>query len=120
MEIIGWITGATLFGALAMYSGMKISEYQKKKEIEQNKRIETISNELNDLKEQLKGKQLPYFVRDGLEDWRAIENANEFDLTRIQLYLQEMTKTVDQAVERKQRAVDIYKSLRNPNNKRKP
>ena len=69
-----------------------------------------------DLEAQLKGRQLPYFVRDGLEDIKALENYDAFDLARVRLYLTEAMKTVDAAAERQDKMGEIYNALRNHKN----
>ena len=100
-----------LLGGLIVYASMKVIHWYKKREEDLVKRIK-------DLEEQLKGKQLPYFVRDGLEDIKALENKDEFDLARMRLYLEEAMKTIDQAAERKKRMSEVYSSLRNHTKKK--
>lgn len=101
-----------LFGALVAYGLMQVKQAHEKRKADFERR-------LKDLEEQINGKQLPYFVRDGLEDIKALENKDTFDLARLRLYLEEAIKTVDQAASRQNKMSEVYDELRNPKNRRK-
>lgn len=116
MDILCLISIGALFGAAAMYSAMKIIDHYKRQEAETaeiKKQNDAILNDLSNLHQQIKGRQLPYFIRDGLEDIKTLENNDSFDLARIRTYAEELIKTVDQAADRQTRMVEIYNRLRN-------
>jgi hypothetical protein len=116
MDTIHLIGISTLFGATAMYCGMKILEHYRhirKENEELKKQNDNVILEYAGLLDQLKGKQLPYWLRDGLEDWKALENNDAFERARQKLFLQEQIKILDQADDRKRRKDEVYSLLRN-------
>jgi hypothetical protein len=116
MDTIHLIGISTLFGATAMYCGMRISEHYRdlRKENEDlKKQNDNVIKDFTELLQQLKGKQIPYFVRDGLEDWKALDNNDAFERARHRLFLEEQIKMMDQADERKRRKDEVYSLLRN-------
>lgn len=105
-EIICLIFLGIVFGALIVFAVMSLVNVHRRKIADFEKRIA-------DLEAQVNGKQLPYFVKNGLEEIKALENADSFDLARMRLYLEETIKTVDQAFERQNKMGDVYRVMRN-------
>lgn len=93
-------------GALAMFSLVRIRQASEKA-------ISDLHHRIDLLEQQIKGKQLPFHVRDGLEEIKALENYDAFDLARIRIYLEEAIKSVDSAAERQKTMGTIYDGLRN-------
>lgn len=91
-----------LAGGLGMWCLMRIQ----KAFDDQNRRIDQ-------LEAQVRGKQLPFHVRDGLENIQALKNYDAFDLARVRLYLEEAIKSVDAAASRQKKMGNIYDGLRN-------
>lgn len=92
-----------VLGAVIVYATKKLIDW-----------ATNFEKRIAELEAQIKGKQLPYYVKDGLEDIKALENADSFDLARMRLYLEEVIKTVDLAADRQNKMGEIYKALRNP------
>lgn len=109
MEIFYLVGLGLLFGALIVYATMKLIGFYQGFE----KRISETEEQIKELEAQIKGKQLPFYVRDGLEEIKALENKDTFDLARMRLYLEEAIKTVDQAADRQTKMGDVYDALRN-------
>lgn len=106
MQLFILISLGMVFGGLIVFAVMKLVGYHKAKMANFEKRI-------IELEEQVKGKQLPFYVKDGLEEIKALENNDSFDLARMRLYLEEAMRTVDQAAERQTKMGDVYNALRN-------
>jgi hypothetical protein len=102
MQIFIYIFFGVVFGGLVGYAAMKLIGC-----------MQNFEKRITELEAQIKGKQLPYYVKDGLEEIKALENADMFDLARTRLYLEEAMKTVDQAAERQNKMGDVYAALRN-------
>lgn len=106
MQILILIGLGMVFGGVIVYAVMKLVGYH-------NANMSNLEKRIFDLEEQVNGKQLPFYVRDGLEEIKALENNDSFDLARMRLYLEEAIKTVDQAADRQTKMGDVYNALRN-------
>jgi len=91
-----------MFGGLIVFAALKLVGY-----------CEGLEKRITELESQIKGRQLPYYVKDGLEEIKALENKDSFDLARMRLYLEEAIKTVDQAADRQNKMGEVYNALRN-------
>lgn len=106
MQLFILIGLGMVFGGLIVFAVMKLVGYHKA-------HMANFESRIAELEAQIKGKQLPFYVRDGLEEIKALENADAFDLARMRLYLDEAIKTVDQAADRQNKMGDVYDALRN-------
>lgn len=93
-------------GALATWCAMRIKRFY-------DDQITELRKSVDELKQQIKGRQLPFYVRDGLEEIKALDNYDAFDLARIRLYLEQIIESVDKAVERNKKKDAAYDSVRN-------
>ena len=106
MNIIIQILLGVLLGAVIVLATVKLNNCHQARMADLEKRI-------SELEAQVKGKQLPFYVRDGLEEIKALENKDLFDLARMRLYLEEVIKTIDLAADRQTKMGDVYDALRN-------
>ncbi len=95
-----------VFGGLAVWCVMCIKKAY-------DDQLADLRRSVDELKQQIKGKQLPFYVRDGLEEIKALDNYDAFDLARIRLYLEQIIESVDKAVERNKKKDAAYDAVRN-------